>query len=276
MKIKQFTMPGQTHNEDAVFVCDKFGFVIDGATGLLKENISSMPSDAQWFSQTLKNYLIEHLPNLSISLKTVIKNAIIEIDKLYNQFDGSKMVKSKPSAGIALFRINNNILEYFILGDCSLIIRDNKNKLKHLKLDDLSKLDETNINKMKKIATEKNINVIEARSLINDHLIKTRLSQNTKGSYWIISDNPNATKHALCGNIALKNITQLVGLSDGFSQIFDKFNYYTKEELLQNLCNLPIEKIYKTLWNLQEEDKFCNNYPRFKIRDDASIFNINF
>jgi len=275
MKITQFTMPGGTHNEDAVYACEKFGFVIDGATGLLKENISNMPSDAQWFSHTLKKYLIENLPNYTFSIKDIIKNAIVEIDKIYNQFKGSENVKSKPSAGIAIFRIVGDFFEYFVLGDCSLIILDN-NKVKHLKLDDISKLDSKNLNKMKAIAKEKNINVIEARNLINDDLVKTRLSQNTKGSYWIISDNTEAVDHALCGNLPLKNITQIVGLSDGFSQIFDKFNYCTKEELLQTLCNTSIEDIYKTLWHLQEEDKFCNKYPRFKIRDDASIFNINF
>jgi len=276
MKIKDFTKPGATHNEDAIYTCEKFAFVIDGATGLLKENISDMASDAQWFSQTLKKYLIENLTNCSLSIKDIIKNAILEINKKYDHFKGADKITSKPSASIALFRINKDILEYFILGDCSLIIRYKTNNLKHLKLDDLSKLDKANIKKMKKIATQKSINVIEARSLINDSLVKTRLSQNTEGSYWIISDNLEAVNHSLCGNIPIKNISQIVGLSDGFSQIFDKFKFYTKKELLQLLNTSSIEDIYKTLWRLQEEDKFCNNYPRFKIRDDASIFNINF
>ena len=276
MKIKQFTMPGANCNEDAVYACDKFGFVIDGATGLLKENVSNMPSDAQWFSQTLKEYLIQNLPNYTLSVQDIMKNAILEIDRRYNQFNGAENVKSKPSAGIALFRLNNNFLEYFILGDCSLIVRDNQNQINHLKLDDLTKLDNININKMKTIAKQKGINVIDARGFINDDLVKTRLSQNTNQGYWIVSDNPEAVNHAFCGKIPVSNLTQLIGLSDGFSQIYDTFGYYTKEQLLKNLCTTPIEDIYKILWNLQEEDKHCNEHPRFKIRDDASIFEITF
>ena len=66
MKIKDFTKPGATHNEDAIYTCEKFAFVIDGATGLLKENISNMQSDAQWFSNSLKAYLIENLTDFSL------------------------------------------------------------------------------------------------------------------------------------------------------------------------------------------------------------------
>ena len=276
MKIQQFTQSGTINNEDAIYACDRFGFVIDGATGLLKENVSNMPSDAAWFSQTLKSYLIENLNNYSLTIQDIMKNAIIEIDRRYNLFKGAENVRSKPSAGIALFRINNGILEYFILGDCSLIVKDNQNKINHLKLDDLTRLDNINIDKMKTIAKQKNINVIEARPFINDDLVKTRLSQNTSEGYWIVADNPDAVNHALCGTIPVESVKQLVGLSDGFSQIYDTFEYYTKEQLLKNLCKTSIEDIYKILWNLQEQDKHCNNHPRFKTRDDASTFNIEF
>lgn len=276
MEIKDFTKPGATHNEDAIYTCEKFAFVIDGATGLLKENISDMPSDAQWFAQSLKNYLIENLSNYSLSIKDIIRNAILEINKKYNHFKGADKITSKPSASIALFRIYNDILEYFILGDCALIIKDYKNKIKHIKINDLTNLDNLNIKKMKSIACKNQIDVIDARNLINNDLLKTRLSQNTEEGYWIISDNLEAVNHALCGTMPVKNIKELIGISDGFSQIYDKFNYYTKKELFEELNNNTIDSIYKTLWNLQEEDKLCNNFPRFKIRDDASIFYIVF
>lgn len=273
MKIKQFTKPAIKVNEDVVYASEHFGFVIDGATGLLKENITDKPSDAQWFVECLKKFLVEHLANNQLAIKDIVREAIVDVNNKYNSFEGAENVKSKPSAGIAIYRINNNFLEYFILGDCSLLVKQ-KNKVEHLKLDDLTKLDNINISKMQVLAKQKNINVIDARPLINDDLVKTRLSQNTENGYWIVSDDVNAVDHALQGKLPLENIRQIVGLTDGFSQVFDVFEIYSKESLLDTLCQKQIEDIYEELWKKQEEDKFCNNCPRFKLRDDASVFSV--
>ena len=129
---------------------------------------------------------------------------------------------------------------------------------------------------MTQIAKEKNINVIDARPMINDDLVKTRLSQNTKDGYWIVSDSLDAVDHALTGTLNANEISQVVGLSDGFSQIFDTFGILDKETLVKKLKTENLQDLYQILWNKQEEDKFCNKFPRFKIRDDASAFNVIF
>ena len=51
-------------NEDCVYLCDDFGFVMDGATGLLKENITNCVSDAKWYVEEFKNFLIKNLKKL--------------------------------------------------------------------------------------------------------------------------------------------------------------------------------------------------------------------
>lgn len=275
MKINQFTKPAKEINEDAVYVCENFGFVLDGATGLLKENVSPNKSDAAWFTQTFKDYFIKHLGDTSKSIQEIVRQGIELIDNQYMSFKGAENVKSKPSSGVAIFRLNNNKIEYFILGDCTLIVRKSNNIIEQLKLDDLPRLDAINIDKLVKVAKENNINVVDARSLINDDLVKTRLMQNTDEGYWILSDNTDAPYHALTGEFSSDEITQIVGMSDGFSQIFDTFNICTKELLLDNLKNgISIEELYKVLCTAQDLDASCNNYPRFKLRDDATLFNV--
>lgn len=261
-------------NEDCVYLCDDFGFVMDGATGLLKENITNCVSDAKWYVEEFKNFLIKNLRTKK-NLKEIMKDGITYVSNTYNNIEGATSVKSKPSSGIALFRKNENNIEYFILGDCQLIIKDKKDIITKLQLNDLPKLDNINIGRMVKIAKEKNINVIDARPLINDYLVETRLTQNTNNGYWILSDDINAVDHALHGTLNLKDIKQIIGLTDGFSQLYEVFKVFTYEELVNLINNkkISLDNLYDTLFTLQENDSNCNRYPRFKIRDDASIFN---
>lgn len=261
-------------NEDCVYLCDDFGFVMDGATGLLKENITNCVSDAKWYVEEFKNFLIKNLKTKK-NLKEIMKDGITYVSNTYNNIEGATSVKSKPSSGIALFRKNENNIEYFILGDCQLIIKDKKDIITKLQLNDLPKLDNINIGRMVKIAKEKNINVIDARPLINDYLVETRLTQNTNNGYWILADDINAVDHALHGTLNLKDIKQIIGLTDGFSQLYEVFKVFTYEELVNLINNkkISLDNLYNTLFTLQENDSNCNRYPRFKIRDDASIFN---
>lgn len=276
MKIQQFTKPAILVNEDAVFACENFAFVIDGATGLLKENITDKPSDAQWFAETMKEYLMSNLNNTSKNLVDIMKEAIVFVDKKFHGFKGANNVKSKPSAGIAMLRKNGNNIEYFLLGDCTITIKDKVGKIHHLWIDDLPGLDKNNIEKMVSIAKEKNINVVDARPLISNELLETRLSQNTEKGYYILSNDTAACNHALVGKFPIDNIEAIYGVSDGFGQIFDVFEIYSKKELFNELKNRKVEEIYKELYDAQERDKYCNNYPRFKSRDDSSIFYIEF
>jgi len=48
--------------------------------------------------------------------------------------------------------------------------------------------------------------------------------------------------------------------------------FITPEELINNInCKKDAEKIYNKLFIMQEEDKNCNQFVRFKIRDDATL-----
>ena len=277
MKKQIFTKAGKTieeTNEDCVYLCDKFGFVIDGATGLFKENYSPLKSDAKWFAEQIKQFLIKKL-STNLPLKQIFKECIQKVNAEYDSFEGAENVKSRPSAGIALFRINVDVTEFFILGDCKLFVKNKSGAIKEFSLPDLPRLDQININKMAKIAKEKNINVIDARPLINDDLVTTRLSQNTDHGYWILSDSIEAIDKGLHATMPTKEISQLIAMTDGYSQIIDTFNLYTIEKIFELVENgSDLEVLYNELYDAQEDDKNCNIHPRFKTRDDATCLNL--
>ena len=277
MKNKIFTRAGkglEETNEDCVYLCDKFGFVIDGATGLLKENYSPLNSDAQWFTVRIKQFLVEKL-STNLPLKQILKECVQIVNSEYDSFEGAENVQSRPSAGIALFRINDDVTEFFVLGDCKLFVKTKSGAIKEFSLPDLPRLDQININKMAKIAKERNINVIDARPLINDDLVTTRLSQNTDHGYWILSDSLEAIDKGLYATMPTAEINQIIAMTDGYSQIIDTFNLHTIEKIFELIENdNKLEDLYKELYNAQEQDRDCNVHPRFKTRDDATCLDL--
>ncbi len=271
MILKSFSRSGTTHNEDVFEITPTYGFVLDGATGLLKEKVTNMESDAQWFVNEWKTFLNKNITNTK-PLHEILKQGVELIESNYLNIEGAKEVKSKPSACIAMYRVINKELEYFLLGDCGLIISLESGEVIHLQPQQVAKFDQMNIDRMVKLAKEKNIDVISARPLINEYLVETRLTQNTKDGYYILSNSYEAIDNGLYGKIDFTKVTQIIILSDGFSQIFDTFEIMKVDkfaEIIESGCSLG--ELYNTLWNLQEKDKSCNKYPRVKVRDDATI-----
>lgn len=270
MILNSFTRSGALHNEDSFSIKPRYGFVLDGATGLLKERVTNMESDAQWFAHKWRDFLDKNLDS-GAPLKEILKQGVKSVNDEYMALPGAENVKSKPSAGIALYRALNGKLEYFLLGDCSIILTKKSGKVVYLQPQELTKLDQINIDRMSAIAKEKNINVIDARDLITENLLETRLTQNTDKGYFILSDSYEAIDKALYGTIDFDEITQVVVLSDGYSQIFDTFNILSTEKFAEAMsADASLGELYNILWNLQEKDKHCNKYPRFKVRDDAT------
>lgn len=260
-------------NEDSVYSCNKFSFVLDGATGLFKEHCTDYPTDANWFSNRWNKFLQSELKDESCNLIDVLKKGVTQINKEYLSFEGAENIKSKPSSGLALIRKHNNKLEYFILGDCSLLVKFKNGKVKHITLEQLQPLDAANINIMVKVAKEKNINVIDARKLINDNLVATRNLQNKPNGYWILSDSVEAIDNGLHGYLPLEDIEMVFGFSDGMSQLFDCFKLYTTETFVDAFKNgKTFDQLYQELRKEQSADKLCNNVPRFKESDDATVF----
>ena len=221
--------------------------------------------------------MIENLGDRTQTVQSILKKGLNEVNTKFDYYCGTKEIKIRPSSTIALFRVNGNEVEFFVLGDCVFLIRNNNNKIKTLTTNELSRLDAQNIKILVKKAKENNIDTVDAYSLIIDEQIRLRLSQNTQNGYWILSNSTEAIDNGLYVKINKDEIKQIIAMSDGFSQIFDLFKLYTAKEFADQIQGgKPIEELYMELYNAQEQDSTCNNYPRFKLRDDATILNIEF
>ena len=130
-----------------------------------------------------------------------------------------------------------------------------------------------NINaKENKTAIEKNISILEARKHCNQEVLDLRKAKNSSSGYWILELNEEAVEHCIYGKIKIINNTSIYLTSDGFSQYYDTFDLANGyEEFIDIVKDSNIDELYNKLYDKQEEDSQCNNFPRLKKRDDASI-----
>ena len=254
-------------NEDKITVLDNAAWILDGATGLTGKRITEKETDALWYVEALDDYLKKHI-------KEIIKNAIKEVKEKYSKYDGFNDLEEidYPCAALALLRFNSKELEYYVIGDCTLIYSQENESIKEIVDRKLIGLEENILRKMCEVSKVNNISVLDARKLCNDEVISVRKLKNKLNGYWILEFNEDAVDRGLYNKISINGEISICITSDGFSQFYDTFNLAQDYKVFINLLKESnVEDIFNTLYEEQEKDSNCNDYPRLKKRDDTSI-----
>lgn len=276
MEFFSLTKPGREWNEDRLFVCEDFAFVLDGATSLTKEKYSSFNSDAEWCSQWWKDYLIEEMKSQT-PLCDIVREGIKKHVKAFKALAKNNTVTDFPSTTIAAVRRVNGRLEIYILGDSSLVIKTKAGFTFEISEARVDFIDKTNLSILLDKAKKENLSLADTRKKYPEPVLEGRLRKNTRFGYSILSNDPKAADNGIYTFIDENLIEKLFILSDGFSQIYDTMYYLTKSQFASKINSLKdAEKIYSKLYKLQEKDSMCHKYPRFKLRDDASFICLKF
>lgn len=269
---------GNKVNEDIFNITDRAAWVLDGATGLTNSNISGFKSDANWYVEKWNEYLSKNISKQE-PLKEIIRAGIKEIREEYSKFNGFYSLSglAYPCAAISVVRLlSENEIEYFVLGDCTLLLKNDKEELEIYD----RKLEQLEDKIIEKIICEKNknnINLLDAKELCLEDIRNTRLLKNKKSGYWILELNEEAVNHALTGVISVNKSSRICMMSDGFSQYYDTLNIVkNSNEFMTLLEENTIENLLADIRKVQESDNMCNKYPRLKKGDDSTIVYLEF
>ena len=271
-----FTKAGRSWNEDRCYSCEKFAFVLDGATSLFDQKFSDLTTDAEWYSNWWYIYLKDALNNEILTIPEILQNGVELVVNDFNKLSGDVVVTDFPSSTISVVRRINGILEIYTLGDSPIILQS-KNNMSIAIADTLNNVND-DIHKMiiKDIAVKKNLSIIKAKTQFPDCIKQGRNMKNTFGGHYILADSKEAILHGVYRKVEENLVKKVLMVTDGYSQIFDLFEKYTINEFAEKINSLKdAEKVYNELYNLQEEDPEGDSYIRFKMRDDASIAVLN-
>lgn len=274
-----FTKPGRAWNEDRCYSCEKFIFVLDGATAISKDKFSSFNSDAEWVSDWWYKYLIRALKDESKGLLELLKEGLTLCHNDFEKLSNGAILDDYPSTTLSIVRRRNGKLEIFAVADSPIILQANTGLAVEIFDNRCDMLDDINKIIVKDFAEKYNIPVMQARQRFGDCIKTGRTTKNKQHGYYVIDTTGNfeIIDNAIYKEVDENLIKKVIIMSDGFSQIFDLFNYYSLEELANNLNSAQdAEKIYDILCDLQNKDIDGNVYVRFKIRDDASVAVLKF
>lgn len=258
------------YNEDIVRVCKYGAWILDGSTGLNKKNLISKESDAKWYVSWWDKYLYENI-NKDKSLKTIVCEGIENIKQEYlSTLAGIKLEKlDMPSASVAIVKFYKDKVEYFLLGDCTIVINDtNENII--LKDDGVCKFDNMIFEKMKKLNKNKNLSVKDKKDILLPYIIENRLKKNSEEGYWILEFDELAVEKSMHDYISINDELKLIISSDGFSCAYDRYNIFSVENIIQIVEENGIEYVNDKVRKLEHEDKNGLIFPRFKESDDSS------
>lgn len=277
LKVKNYSLlcnqGTSKYNEDAIGITPFGLWVLDGATGLNGKNIVSDESDARWYSQWWNKFLYKNISRED-SLKEIVLDGIRKIKKEYEKLlDGKKVEKlDLPSSSIAIAKLKDNTIEYFLLGDCSFFYNDGERKI--IKDRSICNLDDRVYDKMMKISNLEELPFNEMKSKVMDIIIENRMKKNTDNGYWILDFSEKAVENAIHGYIEVKNDIKIMLASDGFTCASDRYGILKEDELIYVAEKMGIEYISSQIREFEEDDYKAIKMPRFKVKDDLSVIYI--
>ena len=263
------TYSDREYNEDVFGYGDSFWFVIDGATGLGENNYMQTGDDARWFVQNVCAYLQEHLHSEK-SVVSCLEEITSRLLKEYEVKTGEKNAAFMPCACISLFRIIDDEIEYYGLGDSVGVIEFVDGSTEVLFDQNLVDVDAIAITEMMKISQAKGISPIAARKEIQDVLIANRGLLNQKNGYYSLELTGMGIHHAICKKWKVANVKRLACMSDGFYEIME-FGLYSNIKDLLDAVDKNVDFVFQQLYEAQEKDAQGYQVPRFKVRDDTTV-----
>ena len=275
LKKECISLSVKDYNEDTAYVGENFAWVIDGATGLNGRNFIDEKSDARWFVKKWNDFLIENIMEKDVELEDMVREGIGLIKDEYFSNIGPEYKDDLepidfPSSTIAIIRFMDNILEYFVLGDCMIVIGKEDGTNSIIVDESLNRLDGRVIDFMTNEKLNNNLTHAAAREKAMDLLIKHRLMKNKPGGYWSLEFSEEAAKNALKGKEILHGKNKILMMSDGFSVLFNKYLHLDEKEIIEFVEIKGLDRSYSIIREIENNDSECIEYPRLKKSDDSS------
>lgn len=258
--------------EDRAGQTDQATWVLDGATGLTEDHIESHSSDAVWFVEEIQDELRKQI-GTDESLPNIFRRVVEAVRADYEDLASvDPLDKSyRPAGTIALIRSNHDKIEYFVLGDSSVIFEHSSGRITPILGEGPRAEDASAIEAMESLLLE-GYSHQEARDMIQPKLIQNRKSMNTAEGYWTLGLDPRAVSKAQIGSFPKEDIETILLFTDGFERIHTLFDVFANwKGLVDFIKTNGGERAIRILRAFEKCDSECRDFPRLSISDDVAI-----
>ena len=281
MRHVHFTNRGNAVNEDFAFSTERYGVVIDGATGLVEMPLISpdFATNAQWFSHAAGEALCAALESgmpPEQALVDAVDKTRGELESALGRPAGSLDPAVAPSATLALAVVGEKDVELWGLGDSPLVALMRDGELVVSTDEVLEALDAHVVDRMVERSAGRDLTVAERRALVRDEVLANRRLRNTPGGYWCLDATGEGLAHARRLTIPRADVVAVAGMTDGIFRAFGQYGMAPLAEWMRDATYFSARRLCDRIRTLEAEDAQLRRYPRMKVGDDASLFWLGF
>ena len=272
-----FTDRGNATNEDFAFSTERYGVVIDGATGLvpLPAVSADHATNAQWFAHTVGAALCQALkagipPEQALVDATDAARTELEsaLGRSLDELDSAAV----PSATLALAVVGERNVQLWGLADSPLVVLMRSGELFVSTDEVLESLDGRVVELMLERSAGRDLSVAERRALVREEVVANRRLRNTPGGYWCLDPSGTGLAHARRLTLPRADVAAVAGMSDGLFRAFGQYGMAPLAEWMRDATYFSALGLCDRMRVLEASDAQLTRFPRMKVGDDASLF----
>jgi hypothetical protein len=254
--------PGHA-NEDFAIASDGVAVLLDGAT-IPDSATTACTHSTAWFTRQLGARIFQRL---TLDPDSAITDCVAEAIKTLVEHHGETCDTSHtchPSATVVALREGTDALEYFVLGDSTLVLgtRERTRVITDRRLDHVQPA----LRERVRTAPRDTPEYSAARLAL---LEAERHARNTTDGYWIAAADPAAAYHAITGAVAPGELLRALLLSDGASAIVDRFDLLSWDDVLNLAERHGPHEVIRRVRDAETGPQGLT-HPRSKPHDDAT------
>jgi hypothetical protein len=270
--LDRLSLTGSRFNEDGAGLHGRFAWIIDGATGLSEDQLTSGGSDAAW----LANFMDERLVALSGA-----ETADMLLRQLEANVQAAFMEETAhvpdvsdhhtPSACLGLIEVTPGegellTLQGRFLGDVIALVPSEHGIVRWS--DERAKPFERKTMAALGAQPHEPGQIPEA---VRRQILENRTRLNQQDGYWVVNPRRPWAGQELRFEAQVKPGEPIVLATDGFMRLVDVFAAYADDELYDRLAAGKGRDLMQKLRDRERGDLMAGAYPRVKTHDDATF-----
>ncbi|PSQ44184.1 hypothetical protein BRD17_04630 [Halobacteriales archaeon SW_7_68_16] len=266
--------PAKVQSEDVVGVTERAAWIIDGATSITDSKVTpdAHATDGAWFVRALNDRLHGTIDDTDRTLREIVADALAAVAAEFDGFHGGDLDPADvPCCVMAGVRVVDGYLEYFDVGDCSLLAFGDERVA--VRQPGPRPLDDQVVTRAVDIAAKRDVGPIAAREHVDGLLRTHRTLMHHHHGYPALSvaRGGRGTHGAAQGRIPMDEVDSVLLFTDGYEPLAESYDLFDSWAAVRDA--VAADGFGPTIDDLRhfetEVDPNGELAPRLKRSDDA-------
>lgn len=292
-RIEKTLREGTYTNEDLLSIQDGSAWVLDGTSGFSERSLTDHPeSDGVWFVETANKYLKKEMDTetaLPEIIATVIERVVIDLydevgieptleyDHETPKVSDAVNMHELPGATIGLVRWDESTLEYYSLGDSSILITTDETTEHHIEGGPQVFDAELRGRVGEYLQENPEATSDDVRSMALPLIRENRQYREIPGGFWCLGINPISATQAVVGQCPIDTVDHVSLFTDGLLDLVEIFGVFDEwEDVASYIDDRGTDAIVERVREAERDDLSMLQYPRLKPMDDVAVINLEF